>query len=203
MRAVIITAVVIVLILAIGIPVIHYTTKADKSTISAKTVVSTKTLASGRAVESTPTEQEQLQQQAQPAAPPEQGEELSAKEMLEKYKAEETPIVDSGAKVGYTVGYLIEQSKQEQAATCQPLLDAAQKKVDDATMEAEAKEKIYDKARDKLRELIDEDADQDDIDDAREDVDRAKKNYEDQLAAKYTAQDELVQVRVQCAGYLT
>ena len=124
--------------------------------------------------------------------------------MLERYKQEESlETTAAGPKVGYTIGYLINQSKQEQQTTCQPLLAAAEKKVDDAAVDAEAKERIYDDAREELRDLIDDGADESDIEDARDDMEKAKKAYEDALAAKYTAQDELVDARVQCASYLT
>ena len=55
MRAVIITAVVIVLILAIGIPVIHYTTKdAPTAAVSAKNIVGADALRN-RPAQTTPT----------------------------------------------------------------------------------------------------------------------------------------------------
>jgi len=189
MKAIIITAVVVVLILAIGIPVIHYATQSDEATIDAKT------LATGSAVKSMPQEEAQaaapIQQQAAP-------EDSSAKEVLEQYK--QSPTQTAGPKVGYTLAYMLNQSRTQQGITCKPLLEAAQKKVTDAEAVVKAKDAAYEKASEKLNEL--EDADED-TSSARDAVEAAKKAYESALAAKYKAQDDLVKVRIQCAGYLT
>lgn len=189
MKAIIITAVVVVLILAIGIPLIHYATKSDESTISAKT------LATGSAVQSTPSEEQETPTQAAPEEP-------SAKEMLEQYKEQPT-TVSTGSKTGYTIAYLINQSKAQQAVTCEPLLDAAEDRLANAETTVKSKLEIYEAASDKLNELMDEDAAEDEIDDAREDMEKAKKAYEEALTAKYAANDNLVKARVQCASYLT
>ena len=192
MKAIIITAVVVVLILAIGIPVIHYATKSDEATIDAKT------LATGSAVANTP--QEKVQAATPPAqqqAAPE--EDASAKDVLEQYKQQNNTLA-SGPKVGYTLAYMLNQSKAQQGATCKPLLDAAQKKVTDAEAAVKAKDAVYEKASEKLNEVADAN---EDTSAARDDVEAAKKAYEAALAAKYKAQDDLVKVRIQCAGYLT
>lgn len=189
MKAIIITAVVVVLILAIGIPIIHYATKSDEATIDAKT------LATGSAVANTP------QEEAQAAAPIQQQtapEDTSAKEVLEQYK--ENPAQTAGPKVGYTIAYMLNQSKAQQAITCKPLLEAAEKKVADAEAAVKAKDAAYEKASEKLNELADAD---EDTSAARDAAEAAKKAYEAALAAKYKAQDDLVKVRIQCAGYLT
>jgi len=189
MKAIIITAVVVVLILAIGIPVIHYATKSDESTISAKT------LATGSAVTSTP--QEKIQETAPQQTPPAE-QDSSAKEMLEQYKQNTT--IAAGPKVGYTIAYMLNQSKTQQGVTCKPLLEAAQDKVTDAEAAVKSKNAAYEKASEKLNEVMDTDEDDSS---ARDDVEAAKKAYETALAAKYKAQDDLVKVRIQCAAYLT
>ncbi|MEM4264144.1 MAG: hypothetical protein QW666_04625 [Candidatus Woesearchaeota archaeon] len=190
MKAVIVTAVVVVLILAIGIPIIHYATKSDESTISAKT------LATGRAVQNTPSETSGTTPQQSSAE-----KEASAKEMLEQYKQQTT--ASTGPKTGYTINYLLNQSRTQQAATCRPLLDAAQKRLADAEAAVKSKFSLYEAASEKVNTLMDADADESKIDDARDDLEEAKKAYESALAAKYKASDDLVKIRIQCAGYLT
>lgn len=190
MKAIIITAVVVVLILAIGIPVIHYATQSDEATIDAKT------LATGSAVKSMPQEEAQAAAPVQQQAAPEDS---SAKEVLEQYKQSPTTQT-AGPKVGYTIGYMLNQSRTQQGITCKPLLEAAQNKVTDTEAAVKAKNAAYEKASEKLNEL--EDADED-TSAAKDAVEAAKKAYEAALAAKYKAQDELVKVRIQCAGYLT
>jgi len=191
MKAILITAIIVVVILAVGVPVIYYAVN------SADSGVSTQTPPTGQVVGKV-NHVERQDSVAKVEAPPE--EDISAKEMLAQIQSgETTPSTTAvpGDKVGYSLNYLIEQRKQEAATTCQPLVDAAQKKLDDAEAVVASKKDDYEAARDDLDDAIDAE-DDDAIDDARDEVEAAKKAYEDALQKKFDANEELVDARINC-----
>lgn len=191
MKAILITAIVVVVILAVGVPVIYYAVNSGDTPIAAKTIPTGQVVGSVNHVEETDTQTA--------AAPAEDEEEdISAKEMLAKIQTDSSDAIEVASdKVGYSVQYLVEQHKQQAQQTCQPIVDAAQQKLDDAETEAEAKKRAYEDARDDLDDAI-ESEDDDAIADARDEVEAAKKAYEDALQTKFDANDELVTARINC-----
>jgi hypothetical protein len=191
MKAVLITAIIVVVILAVGVPVIYYAVGSGDSGVAAKTIPTGQVVGNVNHVE---TKTAAVETDTLP-----EEEELSAKDMLEQMQStESTGTSDiSSDKVGYSIYYLVEQRKKEAELTCQPLVDAAQKKLDDAEAEVAAKKEDYEDARDELDDAMDAE-DDDAIDDARDDVEKAKKAYEAALQAKFDANDELVQARLNC-----
>jgi len=184
----------VVVILAVGVPVIYYAVGSDDSGVAVKTIPTGQVVGNVNHVEKT---DDTAKTEVVPEA--EKEDELSAKDMLEQMQnTESTETSDiSGDKVGYSIYYLVEQRKKEAEQTCQPLVDAAQKKLDDAEAEVAAKKEDYEDARDELDDAMDAE-DEDAIEDARDDVEKAKKAYEAALQAKFDANDELVQARLNC-----
>ena len=190
MKAILITAIIVVVILAVGVPVIYYAVSSGDSGMV------TKTLPTGQAVGNV---NHVAKTESVKTTVPAEEEEMSAKEMLEQMQSDETTATPtaSGSKVGYSINYLVEQRKKQAQETCQPLVDAAQKKLDDAEAEVAAKKEAYDDARDDLDDAIDAE-DEDAIDDARDDVEQAKNAYEAALQVKFDANEELVDARIHC-----
>jgi len=187
MKAVLITAIIVVFILAVGVPVIYYAVGSESPVVTAKTIPTGQVVGSVNHVEkadTTTTEPEP---------------DISAKELLAQMQSNKTSATTDvpSDKVGYSIKYLAEQHKILAQQTCQPLVDAAQKKLDDAEAEAEAKKRSYESARDDLDDAI-EAEDEDEIDEARDAVTKAKKAYEDALKVKFAANDELVTARINC-----
>ncbi|MBW2986711.1 hypothetical protein KY333_05060 [Candidatus Woesearchaeota archaeon] len=192
MKAILITAIIVVVILAVGVPVIYYAVNSADSGVSTGTIPTGQVVGAVNHVEKT----EPIK-----TIDTEPEEELSAKEMLAQIQSDDTPAAPTAVtsdKVGYSINYLIEQRKQQAEQTCQPLVDAAQKKLDDAEAVAESKKEAYDNARDDLDDAIDAEEDDDVIDDARDDVEAAKKAYEDALQDKFSANEDLVDARINC-----
>lgn len=194
MKAILITAIIVVVILAVGVPVIYYAVNSADSGVSAGTVPTGQVVGTVNHVQKNEPVKQQVEQVQT------QEEELSAKEMLAQMQnsntAGDTNQV-SDDKVGYSLNYLIEQRKQQAEQTCQPLVDAAQDKLDDAEAEVALKKTEYEDAREDLDDAI-ESEDDDAIDDAREEVEAAKKAYEDALQVKFDANEELVDARINC-----
>jgi hypothetical protein len=189
MKAVLITAIIVVVILAVGVPVIYYAVGSGDPAVTAKTIPTGQVVGSVNHVEKADTT----------TADTGPEEDISAKDMLAQMQSSDTSVAADvpSDKVGYSIQYLAEQQKIQAQQTCQPLVDAAQQKLDDAEAEVAAKKKAYDDARDDLDDAIDAE-DDDAIDDAREDVAKAKEAYEDALNAKFAANDELVTARINC-----
>jgi len=193
MKAILITAIIVVVILAVGVPVIYYAVNSADSGVSAGTAPTGQVVGTVNHVQKN--EPVQKIEQVQ-----EQEEEISAKEMLAQMQNSDTAVDTtqvSDDKVGYSLNYLIEQRKQQAEQTCQPLVDAAQDKLDDAEAEVALKKKEYDDAREDLDDAI-ESEDDDAIDDARKEVEIAKKAYENALQIKFDANEELVDARINC-----
>ncbi|MBD3304335.1 hypothetical protein GF343_04255 [Candidatus Woesearchaeota archaeon] len=190
MKAVLITAIIVVVILAVGVPVIYYAVGSESPAVAAKTIPTGQVVGSVNHVEKADTTE---------PTDTEPEEDISAKDMLAQMQSNDTSAAAdiSGDKVGYSIQYLAEQQKIQAQQTCQPLVDAAQQKLDDAEAEVAAKKKIYEDARDDLDDAI-ESEDEDAIDDAREDVEKAKKAYESALSEKFAANDKLVTARINC-----
>ncbi|MBW3002306.1 hypothetical protein KY338_04045 [Candidatus Woesearchaeota archaeon] len=193
MKAVLITAIIVVVILAVGVPVIYYAVGSGDPAITAKTIPTGQVVGTVNHVEKTDTKIVEI-----PQADDEE-DDISAKDMLAQMQSDDTSAAEgiSSDKIGYSIPYLAEQQKIQAQQTCQPLVDAAQKKLDDAEAEVAAKKKAYDDARDDLDDAIDAE-DEDEIDDAREEVAKAKEAYEDALSEKFAANDELVTARINC-----
>lgn len=190
MKAVLITAIIVVVILAVGVPVIYYAIGSADSPAVAKNSPTGQIVGNVNNVEKKET--------VTAEAPQEEEDDISAKEMLEKLQSDSTATADvSSDKVGYSLNYLAEQRKIHAEQTCQPLVDAAQKELDDAEAEVAAKKKAYDDASDDLNDAM-EAGNDDAIDDARDDVEKAKKAYEAALQAKFDANDALVIARLNC-----
>jgi hypothetical protein len=189
MKAVLITAIIVVVILAVGVPVIYYAVGSGDPAVTAKTIPTGQVVGSVNHVEKADTT----------TADTGPEEDISAKDMLAQMQSSDTSVAADvpSDKVGYSIQYLAEQQKIQAQQTCQPLVDAAQQKLDDAEAEVAAKKKAYDDARGDLDDAIDAE-DDDAIDDAREDVAKAKEAYEDALNAKFAANDELVTARINC-----
>lgn len=189
MKAVLITAIIVVVILAVGVPVIYYAVGSGDPAVTAKTIPTGQVVGSVNHVEKADTT----------TADTEPESDISAKDMLAQMQSGDTSAIADvpSDKVGYSIQYLAEQQKIQAQQTCQPLVDAAQQKLDDAEAAVAAKKKAYDDARDDLDDALDAD-DDDAIDDAREEVAKAKDAYEDALNAKFDANDELVTARINC-----
>lgn len=187
MKAVLITAIIVVVILAVGVPVIYYAVGSESPAVAAKTIPTGQVVGTVNHVEKVDT------------SPTEIEDDISAKDMLAQIQSGDAPAATdvSSDKVGYSVNYLVAQHKLQAQQTCQPLVDAAQKKLDDAETAAESKKRSYESARDDLDDAI-EAEDDDAIEDARDDVEAAKKAYEDALSVKFAANDELVTARINC-----
>jgi len=190
MKAVLITAIIVVVILAVGVPVIYYAVGSESPAVTAKTIPTGQVVGSVNNVEKTDTITAETGLEE---------EKISAKEMLAQMQEDDISAAAdvSGDKVGYTLKYLAEQKEKQAQQTCQPLVDAAQKKLDDAEAKVAAKKEEYEDARDDLDDAI-EAEDEDAIDDARDAVEEAKKAYEDALSEKFAANDELVAARINC-----
>ncbi len=188
MKAVLITAIIVVVILAVGVPVIYYAVGSEPA-VTAKTIPTGQVVGSINHVEKADTT----------TADTEPEPDISAKELLAQMQSGKISATTdvSSDKVGYSIQYLAEQQKILAQQTCQPLVDAAQKKLDDAEAEAEAKKRSYESARDDMDDAI-ESEDEDEIDEARDAVEKAKKAYEDALKVKFAANDELVTARINC-----
>lgn len=191
MKAVLITAIIVVVILAVGVPVIYYAVGSESPAVTAKTIPTGQVVGSVNHVEKADT--------VPVDTVPEEEEDISAKDMLAQMQSDDASAAADipGDKVGYSIQYLAEQQKIQAQQTCQPLVDAAQQKLDDAEAKVAAKKKTYEDARDDLDDAI-EAEDEDAIDDARDDVEAAKKAYEDALSEKFAANDELVTARINC-----
>jgi hypothetical protein len=192
MKAILITAIIVVVILAVGVPVIYYAVNSADSGVSTGTVPTGQVVGAVNHVQKT-----------EPVKTIDTGtdEELSAKEMLAQIQNGDTPVESTAVandKVGYSINYLIEQRKLQAEQTCQPLVDAAQKKLDDAEAIVASKKKAYENARDELDDAIDAEEDDDVIDDARDDVEAAKNAYEHALQDKFSANEDLVDARINC-----
>ena len=180
---------VVVVILAVGVPVIYYAVSSGDSAVAAKTIPTGQVVGQINHVEKADTPVKE--------APP-QEDSVSAKEMLAQMQNEPSAAeAVANDKVGYSLQYLAEQRAQEAQQTCQPLVDAAQKKLDDADAVVETKKKAYDLASDKLNAAIDSEDDSK-IESARDTMEDAKKAYESALSAKFAANSELVTARIKC-----
>lgn len=187
MKAVLITAIIVVFILAVGVPVIYYAVGSESPAITTKTIPTGQVVGTVNHVETVDT------------PPAETEDDISAKDLLAQMQSGNAPATTdvSSDKVGYSMQYLAEQHKLQAQQTCQPLVDAAQKKLDDAETAAESKKRAYENARDDMDDAI-ESEDEDAIEDARDDVEAAKKAYEAALSVKFAANDELVTARINC-----
>ena len=193
MKAIFITAIIVVVILAVGVPVIYYAVNSGDSGIS------TSTIPTGQVVGTVKQVKKVVDTPKADAPVQDEEDDVSAKEMLAQIQSGETAAVPAvpSEKTGYSLNYLMEQRKKQAETTCQPLVDAAQKELDDAEAELALKREAYEKAREDMDEAIDGE-DEDEIDDASDKLEKAQKAYDSAMQAKLDASSALVEARIKC-----
>jgi hypothetical protein len=191
MKAIFITAIIVVVILAIGVPVIYYAVNSGDSGVST-------TIPTGQVVGTVNNVKKVVDTPTVDTAADEE-DDISAKEMLAQIQSGDTAAVPTvpSEKTGFSLNYLIEQRKKQTEEKCQPLIDAAQKDLDDAEAELALKREAYEDAREDMDTAMDSE-DEDEIDAASDKLEAAQKAYDAALTAKLDASSALVDARINC-----